>query len=194
MTSGSCTTRRETFSESRNLAAGEPQRLAELIALWRVEAERYDVLPLDDDTLKLYQNAVPAPRATHLFYPGMTRLDRLSAPDIFSFDSRLVAEVVLSEQPANGVILAAGDSSCGYELYMRDGYLTFVYVYTRNDVFTVRAERPAAAGAQTVGLGIRKTAESAGERNPDDRRRRCRQFGTETHVAYLRSQCRDTLR
>ena len=72
------------FSEADNLAGQYPERLEALVSAWQAEAERYDVLPLDDDTLKLYRNSVPAPRATYVFYPGMTRLDRLSAPDIYS--------------------------------------------------------------------------------------------------------------
>ena len=152
----------EDFSESRNLAGAEPERLAALKALWRHEAERYDVLPLEDDTLTLYQNAVPAPRATHVFFPGMTRLDRLSAPDIYTWNSVFQAEVVLPASPANGVILAAGDSSCGYEWYMADGRLHFVYVYTRNDVFAMASDDVVPGGAHVLALTIEKTGESSG--------------------------------
>ncbi len=150
------------FSETNNLAAEHPERLSDLLLLWQTEAERYDVLPLDDDTLKLYQNSVPTPRATHVFYPGMTRLDRLSAPDIYTYNSRLVAQVALSGAPANGVILAVGDSSCGYELFMQDGYLKFGYVYTRNAVYSVGSQEPVATGERTLGLQLRKTGDSTG--------------------------------
>ncbi len=150
------------FSETNDLAAEYPERLAALIALWQAEAERYDVLPLEDDTLALYRASVPAPRATYVFYPGMTRLDRLSAPDIFSYDSRLTAHVRLGDEPANGVIVAAGDSSCGYELFMDDGFLVFGYVYTRNDVFTGRSRVRAAGAARELGLDIARTGASAG--------------------------------
>ena len=149
----------QDFSEITNLAKQHPDRLAELTALWRAEAERYNVLPLEDDTLKLYQNSVPAPRATYVFYPGMTRLDRLSAPDIYSYDSRLSADLVLSARPANGVILASGDSSCGYELFMQDGILTFAYVYTRHEIYSFRAATAATSGSHTIGLQIAKTGE-----------------------------------
>ena len=152
----------QDFSETLNLAGDQPQRLQEMLALWRAEAERYDVLPLDDDTLKLYQNSVPPPRATYVFYPGMTRLDRLSAPDIYTYNSRLIAEVALTSDRCNGVILAAGDSSCGYELTMQDGYLHFGYVYTRNAVYSVRSARRVGAGEHTLGTTIRKTGDSAG--------------------------------
>ena len=120
------------------------------------------MLPLDDDTLKLYQNSVPPPRATYVMYPGMTRLDRLSAPDIYTYNSRLTAHVALTSDRCNGVIVAAGDSSCGYEWFMQDGYLYFGYVYTRNAVYAGRSEQRIAAGEHALGLTIRKTGESAG--------------------------------
>lgn len=150
------------FSETKNLSEEHPERLAALIDLWRLEAERYDVLPLEDNTLKLYENSVPAPRATYLFYPGMTRLDRLSAPDIYTYNSRLTAEVSLTNDAASGVILAAGDSSCGYELFMDEGYLRFVYIYTRNEVFAITSEKPLTVGEHSIGMQIVKTAESTG--------------------------------
>ena len=151
----------EDFSEANNLAAEYPERLQALKALWQQEAERYDVLPLDDDTLKLYQQSVPPPRTTFVFYPGMARLDRLSAPDIFASESVFRAE--LSADLSDGVLVAAGDSSCGYEWFVKDGYLHFVYVYTRNAVYRGRSDKPVPEGSRVLGLHIRKTGETTGE-------------------------------
>ena len=151
------------FSEIHDLKSEFPERLADLITLWKTEAERYDVLPLDDDTLKLYRNSVPQPRATYVFYPGMTRLDRLSAPDIYQFNTRMSAEVVLQDGNADGVILASGDSGGGYEWFMRDGYIYFVYVYTRNTVYSVKSSNRIPEGEHTLGLRIRKISENQGD-------------------------------
>lgn len=150
------------FAETQNLAKRQPDRLKALVDLWHAEATRYDVLPMDDDTLTLYQNAVPPPRATYLFYPGMTRLDRLSAPDIYSYNSQFLAQVSLRTDRSEGVILAAGDSSCGYELYMDDGYLHFGYVFTRNEVFQGRTPARVPPSTRSIGLRIQKTSSSAG--------------------------------
>ena len=149
------------FNETRNLSEQEPELLEVLKSLWQSEAARYDVLPLEDDTLKLYQNSVPKPRAKHVFYPGMTRLDRLSAPDIYNFDSRLRAEVTLSNSQANGVILASGDSGGGYELYMQNGYLIYTYVYTRNTIYTLKSHNKIPPGSHVLGLDIKKTGENS---------------------------------
>lgn len=151
------------FSEIKNLAEAQPKKLKELIDIWFQEAERYDILPMDDDTLKLYAAAVPPPKARHVFYPGMTRLDRLSAPDIYHYNSRWKAEVDLTSDQANGVILASGDSGAGYEWYLKNGYLILAYVYVRKDVAIVKSIRPIPAGKHLLGLTLEKIGENTGK-------------------------------
>lgn len=152
----------EDYSETNNLAEVEPARLKELIALWYSDALRYDVLPLEDDTLKLYKASVPKPRATHVFFPGMTRLDRLSAPDIYSYDSVITAEMVLQSDRANGVILASGDSSSGYELFLQNGYLHIVYVYTRDTIYSFKSRARIPLGDHQLQIEISKTGSDSG--------------------------------
>lgn len=150
------------FAEVNNLAIQEPQRLKELIAIWYQEAERYDILPMDDDTLRLYADAVPKPKARYLFYPKMTRLDRLSAPDIYSYNSEWKASVDLKTDTANGVILASGDSGAGFEWYLKNGMLTFSYVYTRMDISHIKSDQQIPQGKHILGLKLIKTDESSG--------------------------------
>ncbi len=149
------------FSETVDLASSEPERLGRLVDLWHREARRDGVLPMEDDLLGLYENAVPRPRRRYTFYPGMTRLDRLSAPDIHTYDSKLRADVVLRSKTAQGVILASGDSGAGYELFMQDGYLVFVYVYTRFERYTLRSPAPLDAGAAVLGLEISRNIDNS---------------------------------
>ncbi len=151
----------EDFCELNNLAEQEPGRLKAMIALWFEEAQRYDVLPMSDDLLAMYKNVVPNPRARHVFYPEMTRLDRLSAPDIYNYNSKIIADVELSTSRADGVILASGDGSMGYELFFKNGYLKFTYVYTRERTYTLTSTKRISRGEHLVGLDIRKTGESS---------------------------------
>ncbi len=122
---------------------------------------RYDVLPMSDDLLGMYKSVVPKPRARHVFYPGMTRLDRLSAPDIFHYSSALVAELDVAGSRSNGVLLASGDGSIGYEWYLKNGYAHFTYVYTRERVTAWRSKKRVKAGRHLLGLRIRKTGDDS---------------------------------
>lgn len=147
------------FSETHNLAAEKPDKLRDLVTLWHEEAERYDVLPMADNALELYENAVPPPRATYVFYPGMTRLDRLSAPDIYAFNTDMLAELDGTNPKVSGVLLASGDSGGGYEWFIADGKVVFSYVYTRNEIFRASADLP--DRLDSVGLQFRSTGESS---------------------------------
>ncbi|MEM1261677.1 MAG: arylsulfatase [Pseudomonadota bacterium] len=149
------------FSEIDNLADTHPDRLQSLINLWHEKAHEDQVLPMDDDLQRLYQEAVPPQRPRYVFFPGMTRLDRLSAPDIFSYPSRVLADLEFTDGTANGVILASGDSGAGYELFVQDGYLHFYYVYTRSEHVSLRSTRPIGSGSRTVGLKVEPTGDSS---------------------------------
>ena len=149
------------FSEVENKADQEPELLSELVKLWYEEAIRYDVLPMSDDLLGLYKKCLPDPRARHVFYRGMTRLDRLSAPDIYHFNSQITADVELNTHKANGVLLASGDSAMGYEIYLKKGYLYFTYVYTRERAYHLKSIRPVARGKHLISLAIEKTGEDS---------------------------------
>lgn len=140
------------FAETNNLADQDPERLNQLVTLWTSEAKANSVLPLDDDLDGLYAKVAPKPRPQYVFYPGQTRLNRLSAPDIYRYDFDILVDATIGKQQPNGVLLASGDSAAGYELTMEDGYLIFTYVYTRGDVRTVKSSRHIPAGQQTFGL------------------------------------------
>ncbi|MEM6818111.1 MAG: arylsulfatase [Pseudomonadota bacterium] len=141
------------FSETRNLAEQHTERLMMLVAMWDREAERHNILPMANNLLELYQQCVPEPRATHRFRPGMTRIDRLSAPDIFNFDAHFEAEVSIDDE-ANGVLIASGDGGAGYEWFIKDGVVHFHYAYTREQRYEVTSAAPIPRGTKSLGLRI----------------------------------------
>lgn len=146
------------FSESTNLASEHPDKLQQLIDTWNVEAKRYNILPMEDDTLKLYYSATPPPRAHYVFYPQMTRLDRLSAPDIYNHDTVFRADVNIEEDWSNinGVLLASGDSGAGYEWFISNGKVYFVYVYTRHDKTILESSEIISQDVQVLELRMKK--------------------------------------
>lgn len=143
---------KEDFSEATDLAQDHPELVNQLIALWAREAEANNVLPLDDDLDGLYAKVAPKPRPEYVFYPGQTRLNRLTAPDIYRYDFEIKADLNIDDGAINGVILASGDSAAGYELFVEDGYPVFTYVYTREQRFTVRSKQRLSKGAKTLRL------------------------------------------
>ncbi len=121
------------FTESRDLAADHPEKLAELIALWEREADRNQVLPLDDSAINRYP-ALHLPwiemQAVHHLVSG-DKVHESAGPVMWggfavtvSFGDGLSKQDVLTEKPA--VICEQGDWISGWALYVRHGVLNWV--------------------------------------------------------------------
>lgn len=114
------------FSETRDLAAAEPERLAALVAEWWKAAETYRVLPLDDRFgPRFAENALRyhGARKRFVFHPGMGHLPADVAPDVRSRSYIIEAEAIIPPGGAEGVLLSHGDATCGYSFYVQDGRL-----------------------------------------------------------------------
>jgi len=113
------------FSETHDLAEAEPERLAELIGLWWQAAERHQVLPLDDRFgPRFAENAARfhGARKNFVFHAGMGHVPTDVAPDVRSRSYTIEAHVEL-DAGSEGVLIAHGDMTSGYSLYIKDGRL-----------------------------------------------------------------------
>jgi arylsulfatase A-like enzyme len=114
------------FNENHDLALAEPERLAELQRLWWREAEANQVLPLDDRFGERFaENAARfhAGRTKYTFWAGMGHLPTDVAPDLRSRSYSIAADVEIPDGGAEGVLIAHGDATGGYSLFLRDGHL-----------------------------------------------------------------------
>jgi arylsulfatase len=114
------------FSETEDLAQAKPERLKALIDVWWAEAERCKVLPLDDRFAPRFaENAArfSGPRKRFVFHAGMGHLPTDVAPDVRSRAYRIEADI---GSLGEGVLIAHGDATSGYSLYVQDGRLHHV--------------------------------------------------------------------
>jgi len=114
------------FNECHDLAAAQPERLADMIALWWKQAEQHQVLPLDDRFVQRFaENAERhrGDRTNYTFWRGMGHVPSDVAPDLRSRSYRIEATVDIPDEGAEGVLLAHGDATSGYSLFVRDGRL-----------------------------------------------------------------------
>lgn len=112
------------FAENHDLAAEQPERLAAMIERWWSEAEQHQVLPLDDRFGERFaENAerVHGDRTRYEFWAGMGHLPTDVAPDVRSRSYRITAEILDMGDGANGVLVAHGDATSGYSLYLDEG-------------------------------------------------------------------------
>ena len=153
----------EDFSECHDLADTHPDKLRELVDRWWAEAGAFAVLPLDDREYERVAASVAArARTTYVYYPGMARIDRLSAPDITDRSYSIAADVEIPPAGAEGVLLAAGNRFAGYVLYALAGRLVHEYVYSERVRHTIRSETPLPVGRVSVRYEFTKTGPRRG--------------------------------
>ena len=143
------------FSQARNLAAEQPQKLHELQRLWLIEAVKYNVLPIDDrGAERLNPDIAGRPRLirgnSQLLFPGMGRLSENSVVSIKNKSFSVTAEVDVPDGGVEGVIIAQGGRFGGWSIYARDGKAKFVYNVLGLQAFPTEADQPIPAGTHQV--------------------------------------------
>ena len=117
------------YSETRDLAEEHPDRLAALVALWWEEAERNQVLPLDDRAQARAFARDPAATARRVFVmlPGTRLITPVSGPNFAMRAFRIEAHVSPLAGGEEGVLFAYGRRAAGFALFVKDGHLHFDY-------------------------------------------------------------------
>jgi arylsulfatase A-like enzyme len=143
------------WSQARDLAAEQPQKLAELQELWLEEARKYNVLPLDDRRVERF-NPDLAGRPTlttgksQLLFGGMGRLSENTVLNIKNKSHSVSAEIEVSNDGAEGVIVAQGGEFAGWSLYAKDGKPKYCYNLLGVQRFYVEGNSPIPSGTHQV--------------------------------------------
>jgi arylsulfatase len=147
---------RADFSLVNDLAAKNPQKLAELQAVFLQEAGKYHVLPIDDRVFERLDGAVVgrpdlmAGRTSLTLAEGMTGMMEGVFINVKNRSKTITAEVELPEGLANGTILAQGGRFGGWSLYVKDGVPGYGYNFLGLQQTDIVASKPLAAGKSTL--------------------------------------------
>ena len=121
----------EDRSESKNLAEEYPEKLKELIDEWFRQAEINKVLPLDDRgaaaVLGTPRPSQEKPRDRYLYYPNTSPVPEGVAVNIRGRSYKILANVVIDDPDASGVLFAHGSRFGGHSLFIKDKKLYYVY-------------------------------------------------------------------
>jgi len=145
------------FSECNDLADAEPEKLKELVDLWWEEAEKYQVLPLDNRPYIAIIEPPPtdiAPRPRYVYRPGGSRVPEEVAANVKGRSHTIVADVEIPPDGAEGALLNQGSILGGYTLYVADDHLHYVHNYLgRSEDYLVSSE-PVPRGRCTLGFAF----------------------------------------
>ncbi len=122
----------EDFTETRNVAAQNRDKLIEMIALWYIAAGEYKVLPLDSRGTQRFAEERPQlteKRETYVYYPHTSDVPANVAVNVLNRPHSITAEIEIPAGGAEGVLLAHGGVIGGYTLFVKDRKLHYVYNY-----------------------------------------------------------------
>ena len=148
----------EDFAETKNLAAEHRDKLIEMIALWYVEAGKYNVLPIDSrGTARLVDERpqLAADRATATSTTRARRRSRTRSRRACSTGRTASPRRSRSPNGAEGVLVAQGGSSGGYTLYVKDHKLHYAYNYLGVQQFHARDRRDGRRRPARAALRVR---------------------------------------
>jgi len=147
---------RSDFSLVNDLAKKQPQKLAELQALFMREAERNYALPIDDRTVERVNAALAGRpdlmggRTSLTLAEGMTGMSENVFINIKNHSKTITAEVDVPEAGGNGTLVAQGGRFGGWSLYVKDGVPAYDYNFLGLERFTVASKEKLKPGKSTI--------------------------------------------
>ena len=181
---------RSDFSLARNLAAEKPDEAGGDAGLFMKEAEKYNVLPIDDRLLeRLNAAAVGRPdimggRTSLTLAEGMTGMSENTFLNIKNRSMTITAELEMPASGGNGTVIAQGGRFGGWSLYVKDGVPAYDYNFLGLERFSVKSSHKLAPGKSTVKLDFAYDGGGAGQGRPGDALRQRREGRRGTHRAH----------
>lgn len=144
----------DDWTQSNNLVAENPAKLAELQRLWLIEAVKYNVVPLDDRGFeRINPDIAGRPQMvtgnSQLLFSGM-RVAEGCVIVVKNKSHSVTANVVVPESGATGVIVTQGGSAGGWTLYAHEGKLKYCYNFFGIEHYMAEATEPIPAGNHQV--------------------------------------------
>jgi arylsulfatase A-like enzyme len=133
----------EDWTQSQDLAAKYPKKLKELQDMFWVEAEKYQVLPLDNtlvNRLIAPRPSITAGRSEFTWKRPLTGTPNGDAPSVLNASYTFTAEIEVPQGGAEGMIITQGGRFAGYGFYLLKGKPVFLWNLV--DLKRVRWEGP----------------------------------------------------
>jgi arylsulfatase len=145
----------DDWTQARDLSSEQPEKLHELQRLFLIEAEKYNVLPLDDRRFERFNPELAGrPQLvrgnSQLLFGGMGRLSENSVVTVKNKSHAVTAEIVVPADGAEGVIIAQGGAFGGFALYATGGRPAYCYNLFGLERFKVYGEEPIPPGEHQV--------------------------------------------
>ncbi|MFE1439710.1 arylsulfatase [Streptomyces sp. NPDC058739] len=143
----------EDVAETRDLAEEHRSKLIEMIAMWYVEAGKYNVLPIDGSALErmmLERPQITQARTSYTFRPDTQVLPAAVAPRVLNRPHSITADVEIPPGGAEGVLLCQGTNAGGWSFYVKDNRLHYAHNYVHRTLHHVASGESVPEGRHTL--------------------------------------------
>jgi arylsulfatase len=142
----------DDFSQAKDLAAENPEKLAELKELFWQEAEHNQVLPLLGGLTVFFGILPPMEMVTRYSFAGdVQNVSTTVIPRIYGRSYSIEAELEVPEGGAEGVLCAFADFIGGFSLWVNEkGHLIHTYQFLGIDTYKQVSTEPIPTGDVTV--------------------------------------------
>jgi arylsulfatase len=151
--------------ECHDLAAEHPHTLRELVELWWTEAEKYNVLPLDNAPFdRVFGEDRPGHdgRRRYVYYPIGGPVTEEAAVNVRNRSHRITADVEIPDAGADGILLAQGSVLGGYALFVLGGRLHYVHNFVGLEQHRLTSETELTPGPHNLEFRFDKTGDHQG--------------------------------
>ena len=118
------------FTQSDDLAAKNPQKVAEMRKMFLAEAKKHQVLPLDASVaarIVAPRPNITAGRTEFVYTHPMTGLPQGDSPGLLNASYTITADIEVPQGGAEGMILTSGGRFAGYGFYLLNGKPVFLW-------------------------------------------------------------------
>ena len=146
----------EDFTQANNLAAKNPEKLKELQELFKKEAIKNHVFPIDDRRAERFNAAIAGrpdlmgPRTSLTVYEGMTGITENAFINVKNRNYTITSDVELKDANTNGVIIAQAGRFGGWVLYMKGGKVHHEYNFFGIEKTNIASSKALAAGKHEI--------------------------------------------
>lgn len=156
----------EDVSETRDLAAEHPGRVADLVELWWREAEQNQVLPLDNRILWTLVHPKPdqrSPRSLYRYFPNGAQVPERVAVNVSNRSHTVRVSVTIPDGAVpEGALLAMGSALGGWSFHFLGGRLRYVHNLYGKARYVVSADSITAPGRHALVVRFEKDEGSGG--------------------------------
>ncbi|MBK6511303.1 MAG: arylsulfatase [Haliea sp.] len=120
----------EDFTQSEDLAAQNPQKVAQMLEQFLAEAKKHQVLPLDGSVAARViapRPNITAGRTEFVYTQPMVGLPQGDSPLLLNTSYTITAEIDVPQGGAQGMMLTSGGRFAGYGFYLLEGKPVFLW-------------------------------------------------------------------